>query len=262
MSSTTRVIPAAVLLAVALVTAAPAQQIETQTMTFNRDSVVIIPGLGAIIESAGDTLRATFVPPIEMRPDEFKEVDLREKDLILMADGKRLRTTADLRTLLDAAAVGDTIKLGLKRGDDIMISSLVKGDADPGSGPVVMMRVEAEDQGAARKTVTMGGADGTAETVAVLEGGLIVGPGSDGLQIIALLPDAEERLAGEMPQAGDRLVSINGESRSGPEALQLWYDGLPGGDSITVVFEREGIRHTARYVKAPPGSGRTVIKRQ
>jgi hypothetical protein len=254
------VIAAASVIAVILAAAAPAQQVETRTMRFHPDSVFIVPGLGAVVEPQSDTLCVTTIPPADMRPDGFNDVDLRQGDRLLMANGKRLRTIAGLKVLFEETATGDTIKLGLKRGNEMMITPLIKREPDPGSGPVVMMHVEAGAQGDMKKSVSLAGPGGVETTVAVLDGGLVIGPGGDGLAVVALLPGAAEKLSGELPEPGARLISINGEAHAEPSELQTWYDNIPSGDSITVVFEQGGTERTVRYVKTRLKPGRSIIE--
>jgi len=45
-------------------------------------------------------------------------VSIERGDLLLMIGGKRIRDVAHLREVYEAAAVGETVKLGFRRGDE------------------------------------------------------------------------------------------------------------------------------------------------
>ncbi len=238
-----------------------AQKIATRTITFDDESAMIIPGLGALVEMDGDTLKVAMIPPAEQRPEAYREVDIQANDRILMANGKRLRVIADLRTLLDSLETGAAIKLGIARDGRMMMASFARADDSAPGGPMMIKKTVDGSGQMTQKVMSFGGHGGIEGTVAVLDAGLIIGPAEAGLKVVALLPHASERISGEMPAEGDLVISVNNNIETDIQAFQSTYDDIPDGDTVTVVFERDGERHTATYVKSPMTSGETIIKK-
>ena len=53
-----------------------------------------------------------------------------------MINGKRVRDIATLRETYEAAAVGDVVKVGFRRGDERFLSSFEKKDPEEEGGAV------------------------------------------------------------------------------------------------------------------------------
>jgi S1-C subfamily serine protease len=235
------------------------QKMETRTMMFDPESTVIIPGLGAIVELTDDTLTVSMIPPAGQRPEIYREVDIQPNDRILMANGRRLRTIADLRGLLDSLETGTVIKLGLARDGRMMMASFARADDSAPGGPMMIKRTIGGSGQTTEKVMSFGGHGGVEGTVAVLDAGLIIGPAEGSLKVVALLPQASERIKGEVPAEGDLIISVNDNIDTDIQAFQAVYDDIPDGETVTVIFEREGKRHTATYVKTAMKPGATVI---
>lgn len=242
---------------------ASAQKVQTKTMTFDADATVFINEIAGIVQLENDTLVLTMVAPPDHRADDYKEVDLKKGDRLLMCNGKRLKDIATLRQIIEEAEPGDKIKFGIVRDGHMALTSFPKGDPESMGGQMVMMTTEIDDGGAGmEKTISIGGGGGIDGTVIVLDGGIIVSSGQDGPIVLALMPDASEHLKGTMPKEGDRILSINGEIDSNMQALQALYDKIPEGEEITVKFERDGEKHSTTYVKtALTGGGQMIIEK-
>lgn len=97
-------------------------------MTFDANTVMIIPEVGGIIKVDGKELRVDRVRPAEARTEAYRGVDLREGDQVLLVNGKRVKTIAALREAYDGAATGSEIKVGLQRGEELLSIAFPKAD--------------------------------------------------------------------------------------------------------------------------------------
>lgn len=243
--------------------AASAQEAHTRTMTLSPDEASILPGIGALVLLKDSALVVDMVPDPDQRPDKFREVDLKKGDVILMANGHRVKTAGELNEAIEAVEIGDPVKLGIKRDNAMLITSFERVDA-PGRQVVMTTTMgEPGTAGSQRKVVRMGGPEGEDGTVLVLDGGLIIGRGTSGPEpvVVALLPDAADKIEGEMPQEGDEIVSINGNLDTNISAFEEWYNSVPDGEKVNVVFKRDGKELKCSYTKAELKHGSMMIKK-
>lgn len=244
---------------------------ETKTMTFSSDDAFFLPGLGAVVLPGEKYLRIGMMPSSENLPKELRSVDLKEGDLILMLNGKRVKTIGDLRDAYDALAVADTLEFGVKRDKDMLIVSYPKPkDEMEGGGHRVMMMTstgpppdgEADDGGSFTKVMTMGGeegGDGAVTKVMTLDGGgpiLAMEAGvmfaeKDGVvEVMVVIGNAPTELTGGPLKEGDRLVSCQGEPVTDGEAFRKQYESIKVGTTVTLVYTRDGAEYTVSFAKA------------
>ena len=240
-------IPAILLLAVALPVSAQ------QVMTMSADEVVVINELGAIARLMNDTLTIEMIDPPDRRADAYKDVDLKQGDKILMCNGKRITGIDSFRSLFDNIAVGETVKFGIVRDGHLALASFPKSEMSANEPGTMIIRQTIGGDGNSEQSSWTGGGE-----IMILDGGLLIGSGDGGLNIIEILPVANEKITGDKPQKGDRLLSINGELDTNISELQKLYDEIADGETITIIFERDGTKHTATYVKAPLQSDGTI----
>ena len=86
--------------------------------------------LGALITPQEDGLTIEMVLSADQRKDEYKEIDLKEGDIIKMMNGKRMSGVDVMQEAYDAMKVGDEIKLGIKRGQSLQIVTFARGDSE------------------------------------------------------------------------------------------------------------------------------------
>lgn len=87
-----------------------------------------IPELGCALGDEGKQVKVLHAMPAANRPKAYAGIDVQANDLILMVNAKPLRTAAAFRTLYESLAAGDTITLGIKRGEAMHLASFVKVD--------------------------------------------------------------------------------------------------------------------------------------
>jgi len=243
--------------------AAPAQEPRTKTVVVSPDEASILPGIGAIIRIKDSALVVEMIPGPDNRDEKFKSVDLKKGDVVLMCNGKRVETCAELNDLVGDVQVGDKVKLGIRRNGAMMITSFEKVES---SGQPVMMTTTMGAPGPAtgnKKVVQIGDPGAPDGTVLVLDGGLIIGHGDNGPMpvVVALMPDAADKIEGDMPRVGDEIVSINGNIDTNIAAFEEWYSSLPEGEDIKIFFKRGDEDMTCTYTKSKLPSGSMMIKK-
>jgi S1-C subfamily serine protease len=256
-----QVVAAALLIAVAGATVVLGQHTETRTMVMDASTTIFVNELGAMIQASGDTLTIEMIMPADQRHADYKDVDLKKGDRILMCNGKKLEDIASLRELIDSLEYGETIKFGVIRDGQMMMASFPKADPSKLGGRMMMMQVEDDGTGEVKKTMTLGGPGGVEGTVVVLDGGLILAPGEESLKVVALMPFAADKISGEMPAEGDLIVSVNDVKETDAAGFQAEYDKIADGETVTVVFSRDGKQHTATYEKSPMQSRQMMIEK-
>ena len=195
----------------------------------DENDVVFLRELGVV---AGPRDGSEGLQLLVIMPGFDRQVPLKKGDLVLMIDGKRVRDVASLREIYEGAAVGDTVKLGFRRGDERFLTSFEKEDSEAQQGGVRMM--------------------------------MIGGPGSDfdDLQPLhefgAILAEKDSKVvvAMRMPmgdaafEEDDVLKSINGHDVGSLAAFREIYEPLPIGADIEVVVLRGDEKISASRVKA------------
>jgi len=88
--------------------------------TFKADEVAFLPELGAIISYEEGKLKVSFVPPVETREKEYKDVDLKQGDEISFVNGKSVKSLKDFRDIYSKIKVKENVKLAVKRNNERM----------------------------------------------------------------------------------------------------------------------------------------------
>jgi hypothetical protein len=101
-----------------------------------------IPELGCALGDADKKVKILNAMPSANRPKAYASVDVQTNDLILMVNAKPLRNAEAFRTLYESLAPGDTIALGIKRGEEMHITSFVKMDPKdmPGNRRIIIKK--------------------------------------------------------------------------------------------------------------------------
>jgi len=102
-----------------------------------------------IFTSKDDTVRVLTVLPKDLRAEGYEEIDLKEKDEILMVNAKRVKTVQEFEQLYKETAVGETLKLGIRRDGRLLLESFEKLAAeDLPKGANIRIRTERVPQDA------------------------------------------------------------------------------------------------------------------
>jgi S1-C subfamily serine protease len=202
-----------------------------------------IPETGALVVKDGTDLTVRFVPPAGSRPEKYKSVDLQEGDLILLVNGKRVKTVEDLKKVHAETPVGGTLKLGIQRDQEMMIVSFEKGD--PKDLPRMNMRIVTSDD------------DGTRVLPAV---GVMLVEKKKSVVVEKILPVETSAVKGLDVKEGDVIVAMNGTGVASLKAFVDLYDGLAVGDKVEWKTRRSGKEIAVSFPKPKP-IGRVIMRR-
>ena len=202
----------------------------------------LLKELGAVCAVDGGVVKAITVMPPAQRPAAYKDVDLQQDDVILMANGRHIATVNDLQLLYDSLAVGGLFKLGVKRGEEMHLVSLTKGN--PKDLPQLQMKI------------IHGGDGGETETFPAV--GVAIRMKGKALVIDELFP-------GETPvrkldvKRGDIIVSVNGKDVSSLKEYEDVFDKIAPGKDVTWLLTRGQDKHSVTFVRSQP---RMIIRRE
>jgi S1-C subfamily serine protease len=210
-------------------------QEKVQVMKIKEGDVFPIPEIGALVVKAEADLKIQFVPPAENRREPYKSVDLQLGDLILMANGKRVKTIKELTDAHASTTIGAEFKLGIQRGKEMMIVSFPK--ADPKDLPQRTMRI-----------MTTGG-EGAEVLPAV---GVVLAQKQKSVVIDKILPVETAIVKTLDVKEGDVITAINGKPVATVKDFVGIYDGLEVGSPVTVKTDRKGAPLQVTFKKPKP----------
>lgn len=216
--------------------------------------------LGAVIVDNGREIKFLHVMPADNRPKAYKDVDVQAGDVILMCNGKRLKTLKELEEAYKATAVGAEFKMGVRRKEERFIVSFAK--ADPKDLPKMVMQMATTGgqasggSGVKMQRFTFGGPGQDAGDVAPLLGiGLIIGKKDNVFKIVGVMPNAA---AADLKQ-DDIVESFNGEKIKSTQQLSDMYEKLAVGDKIELQYKRGDKTMQASLTKKE-AQGRMMIR--
>ena len=216
--------------------------------------------VGAVVVDNGKEIKVLHAMPVDMRPKAYKDIDLKDGDVVLMCNGKRLKTLKELEEAYNATAVGADFKMGVKRGDERMIVAFAK--ADPKDLPKMQMTMSTGDGpmsagGANVRRMVVGGQN-TGDVAPLMGLGIIVGKKDEVFKIVGVMPNAAK---GVDLKVDDIVESLNGEKISSTQQLAEMYEKLAVGAKLELKYKRDGKPMQASLTKPEAPQGRVRINR-
>jgi S1-C subfamily serine protease len=208
-----------------------------------QDQILSVPELSAMILEQERELVVDHIMEPEMRMKGYEATDLKEGDKVLMADGKKLGSLKELRELYEKAAPGATMKLGLKRGEELVLASFKK--ADPKDLPKTRM-------------IISGGDD--KRLLGIPKVGLILTEKDNAVVVERVLENAAKELKGADVKEGDVITTLNTFPVKSFADFQDRYEKIPVGDKVELVSKRSGRSETLTFAK-PKSEGKMIIRR-
>ncbi len=203
-----------------------------------------IPELSAMIAEANGKLTVDHVLELAMRAKGYEKTDVKEGDVLLMANGKKLGGLPELKELYNSAPIGSTVKVGIKRNEEMLIASFTK--ADPKSMPHMRMMISrGEDE----------------DFLGIPQIGLRFASSGKDVVVKEVLPNASTELPDVDVKEGDIVSMLDGNPVKTFKGFTSAYGKLHAGDHVELVTVRAGKSHTIVFSK-PKDDGRVVIRRQ
>ncbi len=204
--------------------------------------------LGAVVTDSENGLTVMMVMPGEHRAKAYQDVNLLEGDIIMMANGKKMKNVGQLEKLYESLKIGGEIKLGLKRGKEMMIESLTKADPDDLPGEIMMMK--------------KGDDDGSIST-ALVDAGLILKDDNGKFIVEDFIEQMADKITGPTPERGDVLVKIQGTVITKSAKISDIYSEIKAGEKVDLVLDRAGEAINISFTKQECGGDKPlIIKKQ
>jgi predicted metalloprotease with PDZ domain len=245
-------------------TATPEGNPAPQRMIFKKGDVFLLSELGAVIKNDSGNVTIELVLPENKRTEEYQAVDLENGDVILMMNGKKIRSIEDLEDNYDLIAVGDDIKLGIKREGSMMIVSFPKAEEHSTGGQRMMIIKSGDEEGeqpapeaSNMKILTL--KDGE-KSILLHDLGILLQEKEDGLYVVEVLPDAGKEIKDAGIKGGEKLVSIQGHEVGTLDEFTKIYDEIPAGETAKAVFEKDGNPVTVKFTKSSENTRSIIIK--
>ncbi|TAK55177.1 MAG: PDZ domain-containing protein [Bacteroidetes bacterium] len=215
-----------------------------QMWTSGGGDIVDIPELAIFISQEGEKISVTNVMDVNVRPKGYEDVDIQLEDIIMMANGKRVKNLSELKSFYEDSKPGTTINLGIKRGEKMLIASFDK--ADPEKLPKRKMIIRQS---------------GDEDFLGIPQVGLFIASKGKKLVVSEVLENAKEELPGADVKQGDEVIKLNGKPLGSFKELSSQYEKLVVGDKVEFIISRSGREHTISFKKPKDEGGMKVIRR-
>lgn len=221
---------------------------DTVTSTGNDpegESFLHIAELSAMIAQDDDGLYIEHVIEPEMRAKGYEKTEVLEADRILMANGKKISGSSELKAQYEAAAVGSTFKLGLKRGDAMLIAAFTKADAK--SLPRMRMMISRDA--------------GEEDRLRISEIGVVLGSRGKEVVVISTFEPTGKNVPANALNKGDIVVTLNTFAVKSFGDFAERFEKIPAGDVVEIVAKQSGKERKLSFTK-PDAKQRTIIRRK
>ena len=234
-----------------------------QMQFFSAGDVVFINELGAVIMLRDKAIVVDMVNPPDQRSKEYQSVDLKKDDIVIMVNGKKAAALADIKAAYESASVGQEVKLGIRRGKEMMIAAFPKADKSKmAQQQVVAFDTEGGTEvvhgDGSKKVMKFGAGDGNITIVSELD--LLLNE-ADSKVAIASVMNTENPLiknAGIAP--GDVLTAIETTKVAKLKDFVDAYEKLKVGDEYSVSFLHDGKTVTVKAKKAAEDNSPKMIR--
>ncbi len=206
-----------------------------------------LPELASLITLQKGKIVVDNVFEKNMRPKGYESVDIQQGDIILMINGKKIKTIQDLKDAYSSAAVGSAVKFGIERNEQMTIVSFDKADPDKLPKRKIM--------------INNGGGDDGHDIMIVPGTGLLVGSKGKEVTVDEILTDLPSSLKDADVKKGDIVTAINDVKVKSFKDFSEAYEKITIGDKVTFSTSRNGKEISFSFKKAEPGRQR-VIKRE
>lgn len=221
-----------------------AAQVFVQKKGAGEGEIFFLNEAAAMLKDEDGTIKVDVVLPGEQRPKEYQNIDLKQGDEILMVNAKRVKSLKELEKIYNELEMGDEMKLGVRRGEEMFIVSFNKIDPEKLPKRKFMIREgEPEDMkpGEDRKIfserIKIENKDGKIKPV--LEIGLILKEVENKVKVDKVIADLAKKEANFDAKEGDVIFSLNGEKIQTVHQFSGIYDKIETGQDVKFVILRE-----------------------
>ncbi|HTK83102.1 MAG TPA: PDZ domain-containing protein [Bacteroidota bacterium] len=182
-----------------------------------------------------------------MRPKENESVDIQPGDVIMMANGKRIKSIQDLKDAYAAAEIGSEVKLGLQRNDQMSIASFAK--ADPAKMPK-------------RRIMINRGGEGGRDMMMLSGAGMLVGSKGKEVTIEDVMSDGPSALKDADAKKGDLITAVNDTKVTSFKEFADAFKKVGVGEKVTIHTSRNNKNISFTFTKSDGGAQRIIRRTQ
>ena len=221
--------------------AAQTAQLEIEGQPF------VLDEFGAVIaEHDGIVEVQMMILPQDQRAAAYRDVDFKEGDQIIMINGKRAKTAADIEAAYNDLKTGDKITLAIKRDQARMMVSFPKADPEK-QGARIMVR-----------TAPAGAENATP----ILSLGILVTETEGEVEVVDALkapPGFPEKIKFNK---GDIIAKLQGQPVTSVSDFEERYNAIETGEEVTIEKRNGGDVNEFSFAKPEAPQGRMMIKKQ
>ena len=241
-------------------------QVVIQKKTTAGENVLFLQELAVLISEKDGMVKIETVLPISARPEEYKDLDIKEDDEILMVNAKRIKSVDDFNKIHEELEIEETIKMGIRRGEEMFIVEFKK--IDPENLPNREMRIiRTAEPGAATidedkpGVITEKISITASENIHPVAGtGLLFEESEKQVKISHVLPHMKDMLGDLDIQQGDVLLRVNDTVIDSFEQFRKMYESLKIADDVKFSLKR-GDKKVEVLFKKPKEKGNIIIKK-
>jgi len=226
--------------------------------------VFMVPELGAVVLPKGDDLVVEMAGSPQTRPKAYRDVDLKQGDIIMMFNGSRVKSISDLERDYAILKVNDLVKLGISRDGSLMIVSFPKADsADMPQRHMVVMAPG--DSGSVSVQELSGGKLESVDIndAAILGGaGLILAAEGEHLVVKKVLPSSPKIEGLGDVKEGDVLLKVDGLNFDKVGDLSDYWEGIKVGQTVTLTLQRDGKEQVVKFKKPEVKNEPVIIRKK
>ncbi|MCP4633151.1 MAG: PDZ domain-containing protein [candidate division Zixibacteria bacterium] len=217
----------------------------TQTLKIeDPDEVLLIQEFGGLVLCVNDTVSVMMVIPGSQRADAYQSLDIQVGDIVRMVNGQTLKSVKPLKEIYENAAIGDKLKLGILRGQKMMLVKFKKADPD-------------ELPGDMKLSVRNNSCDPDASTL--IKAGLVLVAENDMITVQDILTEIIPDFKGHIPQQGDSIIKLQGMKVKSLEGFSEKYNQIKTGETVNLVLLHNGRKVNTSFKKPAEQNKQTII---
>lgn len=220
-----------------------AQQFMVKMDGKSEENIFMLIEAMALLVDEDETIQVKMMMPAENRPKGYDNIDLKQGDEILMMNAKRIKVVKDLKEIYDGLDAGETVKLGIRRKEEMFIVSFDK--VDPEKMPKRKTMVTREGGGAG-VGMTMKLAN-TGDGLAIKEVG-------NQVLVHKIFSHLQKVLDNTDFREGDMILSVNSTKIESNQQFMEAFGKIKAGEDVRLVTSREGKQMNVTFKKPEPVS--------
>lgn len=217
--------------------------------------------VGAIASEEEGRVKIDVISPPYARPKAYESIDLKEGDIIMMANGKKVTSAKFISDMYDSLKIGDDLKMGIKRGEQMLMVTVKK--ADPETLPKRKMVIREGEPGKAMEFTSQGSMDidPAIKEITVIGGaGIIIGVKEKHVVVAEKLPMAAEVLGDAAIEKGDIILNLQDLSITSVSEFEKAFEAIKVGDPVTITLKHGDTELKASFTKKD-SKIRTIMKK-